>query len=249
MSYHRQVGAVSDGGVGDRSAGPVRRDHSAQGRLELRRHDGVRPAAAGLPAADGPRPARPGLGGDGRCWPPPASAVGSCSRPDGCRPRCPTCCSGSSWSLCWSTRGFRLAQPAQRYLASLFVVLGVAFLISRGYHGQLIFAGFSRQGGGFLEPLRLRRELPVRQPRRSAGTSSPRRSRRLARLRLPVRLQGAADHHLLRRLHERSLLPRHHAAGDRGDGPLHALDHRHQRRRDPVVHAPTSSSVRPRHRC
>ncbi len=46
--------------------------------------------------------------------------------------------------------GFRLAQPAQRYLAALLVVLGVAFLISRGYYGQLIFAAFSQKVAAFL---------------------------------------------------------------------------------------------------
>ena len=46
--------------------------------------------------------------------------------------------------------GFRLVQPAQRYLAALVVILGVAFLISRGLHGQLIFDGLSQKVSAFL---------------------------------------------------------------------------------------------------
>ena len=46
--------------------------------------------------------------------------------------------------------GFRILQPAQRYLAALTVVLGVAFLISRGLHGELIFDGLSRKVSAFL---------------------------------------------------------------------------------------------------
>jgi len=46
--------------------------------------------------------------------------------------------------------GFHLVQPAQRYLAALVVILGVAFLISRGLHGQLIFDGLSQKVSAFL---------------------------------------------------------------------------------------------------
>lgn len=45
---------------------------------------------------------------------------------------------------------FRIAQPVQRYLASLLVVVGVAYLISRNLHGQEVFAAFSLKVAGFL---------------------------------------------------------------------------------------------------
>jgi CNT family concentrative nucleoside transporter len=44
----------------------------------------------------------------------------------------------------------RLAPSAQRFLGSLFVVLGVAYLTSRGLYGQVIFQGLSTQVGSFL---------------------------------------------------------------------------------------------------
>jgi CNT family concentrative nucleoside transporter len=46
--------------------------------------------------------------------------------------------------------GFRFVQPAQRYLAALLVILGVAFLISRGIYGQQMFAAFSDKVAAFL---------------------------------------------------------------------------------------------------
>jgi len=45
---------------------------------------------------------------------------------------------------------FRIAQPAQRYLASLAVVLGVSYLTSRGLYGQLIFGALSDRVAAFL---------------------------------------------------------------------------------------------------
>jgi CNT family concentrative nucleoside transporter len=45
---------------------------------------------------------------------------------------------------------FRLHQPAQRYLAGLFVVLGVGYLVSRGMYGQVILTAFSDRVSGFL---------------------------------------------------------------------------------------------------
>jgi CNT family concentrative nucleoside transporter len=44
----------------------------------------------------------------------------------------------------------RWSQPAQRYGAALLVVLGVSFLISRGLHGQVVFARFSASVASFL---------------------------------------------------------------------------------------------------
>jgi len=48
------------------------------------------------------------------------------------------------------TAVLHLSQPAQRYLAALTVVLCVAFLISRGLYGHLIFAAFSDKVAAFL---------------------------------------------------------------------------------------------------
>jgi len=45
---------------------------------------------------------------------------------------------------------FRVSQPAQRYLAALVVVLCVAFLISRGYYGEVVFGAFSEKVAAFL---------------------------------------------------------------------------------------------------
>jgi CNT family concentrative nucleoside transporter len=44
----------------------------------------------------------------------------------------------------------RWSQPAQRYGATLLLVLGVSFLISRGMHGQVVFARFSDGVASFL---------------------------------------------------------------------------------------------------
>jgi CNT family concentrative nucleoside transporter len=44
----------------------------------------------------------------------------------------------------------RWSQPAQRYGAALLVVLGVSFLISRGFYGQVVFARFSDGVASFL---------------------------------------------------------------------------------------------------
>jgi len=46
--------------------------------------------------------------------------------------------------------GLKLFQPAQRYLASLVVVLGVSYLTSRGLYGQVIFGVFSDRVADFL---------------------------------------------------------------------------------------------------
>lgn len=45
---------------------------------------------------------------------------------------------------------FRLYQPAQRYLASFVVVLGVSYLTSRGLYGEVVFAAFSDRVADFL---------------------------------------------------------------------------------------------------
>jgi CNT family concentrative nucleoside transporter len=45
---------------------------------------------------------------------------------------------------------FRIAQPAQRYLAALLVIAGIGLLISRDIHGQELFAAFSVKVAGFL---------------------------------------------------------------------------------------------------
>ena len=45
---------------------------------------------------------------------------------------------------------FRIVQPAQRYLASLLVIAGVAYLISRNLYGQVIFTAFSIKVAAFL---------------------------------------------------------------------------------------------------
>jgi CNT family concentrative nucleoside transporter len=45
---------------------------------------------------------------------------------------------------------FRLSQGLQRYGATFFVVLGVSYLISRGFYGQIIFGGFSEAVSYFL---------------------------------------------------------------------------------------------------
>jgi len=44
----------------------------------------------------------------------------------------------------------RMSQPAQRYGAALLVVLGVSFLISRGFYGQVVFGRFSDGVASFL---------------------------------------------------------------------------------------------------
>ncbi len=41
-------------------------------------------------------------------------------------------------------------QPAQRYAGVLFVISGIAFLVTHGFHGQVIFKGFSDKIAGFL---------------------------------------------------------------------------------------------------
>ena len=45
---------------------------------------------------------------------------------------------------------FRLAPSLQRYGAALFVVLGVAHLVSHGWHGRLLFGAFSNKVAAFL---------------------------------------------------------------------------------------------------
>jgi CNT family concentrative nucleoside transporter len=45
---------------------------------------------------------------------------------------------------------FRFSQSASRYMAALFVALGVSFLISRGLYGRVVFSGFSDGVAGFL---------------------------------------------------------------------------------------------------
>jgi CNT family concentrative nucleoside transporter len=45
----------------------------------------------------------------------------------------------------------RLAQPAQRYLTALLVVLGVSYLVSRGLYGQVILGAFSDRVASFLK--------------------------------------------------------------------------------------------------
>ena len=45
---------------------------------------------------------------------------------------------------------FRLVQPAQRYLAALLVVAGIAMLIAGGHHGQHVIAAVSTQVTKFL---------------------------------------------------------------------------------------------------
>jgi len=45
---------------------------------------------------------------------------------------------------------FRLARPAQRYMAALLAVLVVSWLVSRGLYGQIIFKAFSEKVAAFL---------------------------------------------------------------------------------------------------
>ena len=129
---------------------------------------------------------------------------------------------------------FRFAPRLQAPLGVLFVAGGVAWLIASNIYGQIIFIAFSEKVAAFLSlsdygARFLFGNLADPQYFFPGGAA-------LAGLRLPVRFQGPADDRLLRRLHGGPLLPRDHAEGDRGHGPVHALDGGHQRRRNPLVH-------------